>query len=140
MLLSEDLWPAHVCVSSWRFKKRNNEDQHLEEVNEVEMETHEPDAVLSGQENDDNMVPVIMVTILLFMKIVIMAATTVKLLNGTSTTQRSLTLMSYNMHGLKQGCSTVRYFRDCVDIFMLQEHWQTPANMSRLSHLFPDYV
>jgi len=22
---------------------------------------------------------------------------------------------------------------------MLQEHWQTPANMSRLSHLFPDY-
>ena len=43
--------------------------------------------------------------------------------------------MSYNMHGLNQGCSTVRDFRDCVDIFMLQEHWQTPANMYRLSSL-----
>jgi len=47
--------------------------------------------------------------------------------------------MSYNMHGLNQGCLTVRDFRDCVDIFMLQEHWQTPANMYRLSHLFRDY-
>jgi len=23
-LLNEDLWPAHVCVSSWRFKARDN--------------------------------------------------------------------------------------------------------------------
>jgi len=53
-LLSEDLWPAHVCVSSWRFKKRDNEEQHLEEAIEAEMETHDPDAVLSDQENDDN--------------------------------------------------------------------------------------
>jgi len=30
-------------------------------------------------------------------------------------------------------------FRDCVDMFMLQEHWQTGANMSRFNHLFPDY-
>ena len=73
------------------------------------------------------------------MKTVVMAATVAKFVNGSSTTQRSLTLMSYNMHGLNQGRSTVIDFRDCVDIFMLQEHWQTPANMTRFGQLFPDY-
>ena len=70
-----------------------------------------------------------------------MAATVVKPVNGSLTTQRSstLTLMSYNLHGLNQGCSNVRDFRDYVDIFLLQEHWQTPDNMSRFGHLFPDY-
>jgi len=53
-LLSEELWPAHVCVSSWRFKKRDNEDQHSEEDTEAEMETHDPDVVLSDQVNDEN--------------------------------------------------------------------------------------
>jgi len=73
------------------------------------------------------------------MKIVVMAATVAKFVNGSSTTQRSLALMSYNMHGLNQGRSTVIDFRDCVDIFMLQQHCQTPANMSRFGQMFPDY-
>ena len=68
-----------------------------------------------------------------------MALTPLKLANGSSTTQRLLTLMSYNLHGLNQGCSTVADLKDCVDIFMLQEHWQTPDNMSNFGRLFPDY-
>jgi len=60
-------------------------------------------------------------------------------LSNDVTTQRSLTLMSYNLHGLNQGRSTVMDFRNCVDIFMLQEHWQTPDNMSRFGYFFPDF-
>jgi len=52
---------------------------------------------------------------------VVMAVTVAKTVNGSSSTQRSLTLMSYNMHGLNQGRTTVIDFRDCVDIFMLQD-------------------
>ena len=51
-LLSEDLWPAHVCVSSWRFKKRDIAEQQSEDDTEVEMETHIPDAALSDQVDD----------------------------------------------------------------------------------------
>ena len=30
-------------------------------------------------------------------------------------------------------------FRNSVDILMLQEHWQTPDNMSRFGYFFPEY-
>jgi len=68
-----------------------------------------------------------------------MATKAIKHFNGSSTVPHSLSLMSYNLHGLNQGYSTVRDFIDQVDIFHLQEHWQTPANMCRFSQLFPDY-
>jgi len=49
-LLNEDLWPAHVCVSSWRFKKRDNADRQIEEDNEPDTETLvDHDTTLSDQ-------------------------------------------------------------------------------------------
>jgi len=54
----------------------------------------------------------------------------------------SLSVVSYNMHGFNQGSHTVR---DLVldiksDIFLLQEHWLTPANLSKFEHSFPQYM
>ena len=52
-----------------------------------------------------------------------------------------LNLVSYNLHGINQGFSAIR---DIIashnpDIFLLQEHWLTPDNLSTFSRLFPDY-
>ena len=63
--------------------------------------------------------------------------TTMSTTNGIPRTNHSLTLMSYNLHGLNQGRPLVQEFMNTVDIFMLQEHSQTPANMSKFSRLFP---
>ena len=46
------------------------------------------------------------------------------------------------MHGFNQGSHTVR---DLVlsrqpDIFLLQEHWLTPANLDKLQELSPQYL
>jgi len=54
----------------------------------------------------------------------------------------SLSAVSYNMHGFNQGSHTVR---DLVlgikpDIFLLQEHWLTPANLSKFEYSFPQYM
>ena len=59
--------------------------------------------------------------------------------SGISNTNHSLTSMSYNLHGLNQGRSTVQEFENHVDIFVLQGHWQTPANMHKFSRLFPSH-
>jgi len=57
-----------------------------------------------------------------------------------ATINRSLTLMSYNVHGLIQGRPTIQQFISTVDILKLQEHWQTPANMcDKFSRLFPSH-
>ena len=42
----------------------------------------------------------------------------------------SFIVMSYNMHGFNSGCDMIRDIISAsdVDIFMLQEHWLTPAN------------
>ena len=52
-----------------------------------------------------------------------------------------LNLVSYNLHGINQGFPAIR---DIIashnpDIFLLQEHWLTPDNLSTFSRLFPDY-
>ena len=54
---------------------------------------------------------------------------------------RSLTIVSFNMHGFNQGFPMVRDL--CLsskpDVFLLQEHWLTPANMNRFEQVFPGY-
>ena len=51
-LLSEDLWPAHVCVSSWHFIKHDNADQQSGQGAGDDMDTLISDAVPSDQVND----------------------------------------------------------------------------------------
>ena len=53
----------------------------------------------------------------------------------------SLRIVSYNMHGFNQGAPTITDLlaEDNVDIVMLQEHWLTPANLSKFSSLSPNY-
>lgn len=52
-----------------------------------------------------------------------------------------LSIVSYNMHGFKQGFSTVRDL--CTnynpDIFLLQEHWLLPTNFDSFDRTFPAY-
>ena len=50
-----------------------------------------------------------------------------------STVTSNVSIVSYNMHGYNQGITTVRDLIDSLspDIFLLQEHWLTPANMSK---------
>ena len=54
-----------------------------------------------------------------------------------------LKIVSYNMHGFMQGYSTLQdLMSDCTDrpdIFLLQEHWLTPANLFKFDKYFPDY-
>ena len=53
---------------------------------------------------------------------------------------KKLKLVSYNMHGFNQGRLTVdeiiHYYNP--DVFLLQEHWLTPANMNKLN-VFQEY-
>ena len=46
------------------------------------------------------------------------------------------------MHGLNQGRLVVRELIDKLnpDLFLLQEHWLTPANLHKLNLYFPEYV
>ena len=55
---------------------------------------------------------------------------------------RPRTIVSYNMHGFNQGSSTVRdlSLSTETDIFLLQEHWLTPANLYKLEEYFPQYL
>jgi len=54
----------------------------------------------------------------------------------------SLKLISFNMHGFQQGCSVVE---DLIadrkpDIFLLQEHWLTPASLGLFNSCFSEYT
>jgi exonuclease III len=52
-----------------------------------------------------------------------------------------IALVSYNMHGFNQGQPALVNFllEKSADIFMLQEHWLTPANLYKFDALSPDY-
>ena len=60
---------------------------------------------------------------------------------NSSTLKRSLCVVTYNMHGFNQGFSTVKDLCLSVspDIFLLQEHWLTPANFNKFDNIFPEY-
>ena len=51
-----------------------------------------------------------------------------------------LDLISFNMHGFNQDCETVKDLIDNYnpDVFLLQEHWLTPSNLSNFD-CFTDY-
>jgi len=54
----------------------------------------------------------------------------------------SLKLISFNMHGFQQGCPVIEdLIADCKpDIFLLQEHWLTPASLGLFSSRFNEYT
>ena len=51
-----------------------------------------------------------------------------------------LSIVSYNMHGFNQGSPAVENMIDIYnpDVFLLQEHWLTPANLCKFDK-FADY-
>jgi len=54
----------------------------------------------------------------------------------------TLRIVSFNMRGFQQGCPVID---DLVadnkpDIFLLQEHWLTPANLVNFDNRFTDYI
>jgi len=51
-------------------------------------------------------------------------------------------VVSYNLHGFNQGQIVVRDLigKLSIDIFLLQEHWLTPANLCLFSSVFPEYT
>ena len=53
-----------------------------------------------------------------------------------------ISIVSFNMHGFNQGSHVIKEMvvKLCPDIFLLQEHWLTPANLYKFSNDFPDYV
>lgn len=61
---------------------------------------------------------------------------------GTELKAEHLKIISYNMHGFMQGYPVLEDFMNDdnkPDLFLVQEHWLTPANLSRLDKYFPDY-
>jgi len=54
---------------------------------------------------------------------------------------KSLSIVSYNLHGFYQGVPTVEELIKDVkpDVFMLQEHWLTPANLCLFDKQFANY-
>ena len=61
---------------------------------------------------------------------------------GTVKNNMLLKIISFNMHGFQQGYPTVEdLIADCKpDIFLLQEHWLTPANLCLFNSRFSDYT
>ena len=62
--------------------------------------------------------------------------------SACSVQSQKLKLVTYNMHGFSQGYSTVRDLISEVapKVFFIQEHWLTPANMSKFQFMFCDYL
>jgi exonuclease III len=60
---------------------------------------------------------------------------------ATNSKERNLTVVSYNMHGFNQGFTTVRDLSSSIepDVFILQEHWLTPSNLSKFENCYNDY-
>ena len=61
---------------------------------------------------------------------------------ATNTIDGSLKFVSYNMHGFMQGFSVLEDFvktDNKPDVFLLQEHWLTPANLDKFDKYFSDY-
>jgi exonuclease III len=52
----------------------------------------------------------------------------------------SLKIISVNMHGFNQGCPAINELIGIYkpDVFLLQEHWLTPANLCRFD-IFSEY-
>ena len=52
-----------------------------------------------------------------------------------------LKIVSFNMRGFYQGCSVIEELteNDQPDVIFLQEHWLTPANLSKFESHFVDY-
>jgi hypothetical protein len=66
----------------------------------------------------------------------------VSIINGViSYPVGSFSIASYNLHGLNQGMSLLHDLCECrTDAILIQEHWQTPANISTISNFHPNYV
>ncbi len=62
---------------------------------------------------------------------------------STNINQQQLKIVSFNMHGYNQGSHALHeLISDALSlpaVFMLQEHWLTPAAMSKFDDDFPDY-
>ena len=61
---------------------------------------------------------------------------------ATNTIDGSLKFVSYNMHGFMQGFYVLEDFvktDNKPDVFLLQEHWLTPANLDKFDKYFSDY-
>jgi len=54
---------------------------------------------------------------------------------------RSLNIVSFNMHGFNQGCVAIDELisSNSPDIFLVQEHCLTPANLHKFEERFSDY-
>ena len=63
-------------------------------------------------------------------------------MSSSTTDLTELKLVSFNMHGFHQGCPTIEdlIVNEKPDIFLLQEHWLTPANLCCFENWFTDYV
>ena len=60
---------------------------------------------------------------------------------ASNSNEHNLTVISYNMHGYNQGFTTVRDLSSSLkpDVFLLQEHWLTPANLCKFDNCSNDY-
>lgn len=52
-----------------------------------------------------------------------------------------LNIVSYNMHGFRQGCPAVEDLisAHCPNVILLQEHWLTPANLHKFDIHFSNF-
>ena len=60
---------------------------------------------------------------------------------ATNANEHNFTVVSYNMHGYNQGFTTVSDLSSSMkpDVFLLQEHWLTPANLCKFDNCSSDY-
>lgn len=69
-------------------------------------------------------------------------STPVDVVGRCNTDNIELCVISYNMHGFRQGSPAVRDMMLSMqpDVILLQEHWLTPANLSKFQEEFPQYM
>ena len=60
----------------------------------------------------------------------------------TSDKVTNLTIVTYNLQGLNQGCDMLQHICSdiCPDIILIQEHWKTPANLDTILAFSNCYV
>jgi len=162
-LLDASIWPDSVIISEWFFKPEQStqrgerqEQSKKMRLGDVKNGSAAVDAaaiIVTGQSSSSSDCPTVgesnaiivvsdlaMTPLLLLIRSIWTVLTGLTI--GTEVKAEHLKIISYNMHGFMQGYPVLEDFMNDdnkPDVFLVQEHWLTPVNLSRLDKYFPDY-
>jgi len=163
-LLDASIWPDSVIISEWFFKPEQSTQRSERQEQSKKMRLGDvkngsaavdaaaiivtghsgssSDCPTVGEPNANSSIGLCNDTIPLLLLIRSIWTVLTRLTMGTEVKVEHLKIISYNMHGFMQGYPVLEDFMNDdnkPDVFLVQEHWLTPVNLSRLDKYFPDY-